>query len=120
MEVIEHHEKNSRGEDVDEGSLNPDFPGAVKPHVSADATRYMEECLPLAVMSPYLRIGNTFMKLRLNIANIYNHTTLLNNFTIPYNLQANSTIKLWQTSTAFPIARDDYILSITSINILQR
>lgn len=76
VEVIECDEQECCGEDIDEGPLNPDFSGAVEPHVGADTTSYIIDSLLLAVMSAYLRMGNTFMKLRLNIPNIYNHTSL--------------------------------------------
>jgi hypothetical protein len=67
MEVVEDEEEDAGDCHVNEPAGETRLLETVHPHVSVHRTSWLKLGLLLAVMSAYLRTGQTLMKLRLNI-----------------------------------------------------
>jgi hypothetical protein len=74
VEVIEGEEGESGDEEVDNGAGHADLPLVDDPDIAGDASGCVGQGVLLAVMLPYLRMGNCFMKLRQNISIIISQT----------------------------------------------
>ena len=67
VEVVESEEHDRSDHEVNDRPSKSDLCFVDEPDVAGDAAAFVMVMVLLAVMLAYLRIGNTFMKLRVNM-----------------------------------------------------
>lgn len=71
VEITEHQQQNGNNRSIEEWFSGPDFFLVANPNISIHASGCIAVVLLLAVISAYFLIGNSFMKLRLNIETLF-------------------------------------------------